>query len=105
MAGLNMNMGILRLTMMQVILCGSVLALFHQQHVRLHLTEKEIDTVGKLSVRPFILDSRDDLKCLTETTNFTVTIRVTRGAQATGANTAAVPVITSSTSDNRGCAQ
>ncbi|KAF5525131.1 putative endo-1,3(4)-beta-glucanase [Colletotrichum aenigma] len=97
MAGLRYKMGIIRLTLIQVFLCESALALFHQQHVRLHLADREPRAVGELSIRPFLLDSRD-LTCLTETTNYTVTVQVPRGSQptqgsASGANSA--PFVTS----------
>ncbi|KAK6223696.1 glycoside hydrolase family 81 protein [Colletotrichum tabaci] len=99
MTGFHSKMGIIGLTLIQVFFCESALALFHQQHVRLHATHQDPATVGQLNIRSLLLDTRD-LTCLTETANFTVTVRVTRGAQQTSApifdSTEAVSAITTS---------
>ncbi|KAK0371912.1 glycosyl hydrolase family 81 [Colletotrichum limetticola] len=84
MAGFHKKMGILRLTLIQVLLCENALALFHQQHVRLHDTHPDSVSLGQLNVRALLLDSRD-IACLTETANVTVTVRATKGSQQTSA--------------------
>ncbi|KAF9876345.1 glycosyl hydrolase family 81 [Colletotrichum karsti] len=67
----------------RVFFCQSALALFHQQHVRLHISDRDSRSVGELSLHPRLLDIRDT-SCLTETTNTTVTVRIPKGAQTPG---------------------
>ncbi|KAF6826769.1 glycoside hydrolase family 81 protein [Colletotrichum musicola] len=92
----------LRLTLMQVLLCETAFALFHQQHVRLHVADRAPKSAGELHFRP-VLENRD-LTCLTETANLTVTVSVTRGAQQPsdppGASAEPGPAITSAQSGN-----
>ncbi|KAK2061476.1 family 81 glycosyl hydrolase [Colletotrichum caudatum] len=84
MAGLHFRMAIIGLTLIQVLFCAGAHGLSHQQHVRLHPAHPGPEVVGQLNIRPLLLDRRD-LTCVTETANFTVTVKVTRGAQQTSA--------------------